>query len=83
MITTEDFYCAEGAEGQRLSRAARLIFKTADELNLSVADMMNLMTNLLAEMAFTECIDRQTLLEIVGKTYDLHIESATKDETIN
>ena len=83
MITTDDFYHAEGAEGRRLNMAARRLLKVADELGLSVADMINLMINLTADIAFTECIDRQTLLEVMGKTYDLHAESATKDETIN
>jgi hypothetical protein len=83
MKTEENFYQAEGMEGQRLKMAARRMYKVADELDLTVADMMNLMTNLIADMAFTECIDRQTLLEIIGKVYDLHVESATKDETIN
>jgi len=83
MITTDDFYHAEGAEGRRLNMAARRVFKIADDLGLGVADIMNLMTNLIVDIAFTECIDRQTLLEVIGKTYDLHVESATKDETIN
>lgn len=83
MKTEENFYPAEGAEGQRLNNAARRMYKTAEELDLSVADMMNLSISLIADIAFTECIDRQTLLEIIGKVYDMHVESATKDETIN
>jgi hypothetical protein len=83
MKIDEDFYRAEGAEGQRLKMAASRIYKVADELDLTVADMMNVMINLIADIAFTECIDRQTLLEIIGKVYDMHVESATKDETIN
>jgi hypothetical protein len=45
--------------------------------------MMNLLNNLLAEIAFVECVDRETLLNILGTTYDLHVESAMKDETFN
>jgi hypothetical protein len=52
-------------------------------MDLSVADMMNMMTNLLAEIAFVECVDRETLLNILGTTYDLHVESAIKNETLN
>lgn len=83
MKVEENFYYAEGAEEQRLNNAARRILKTADELELSVSDMMNLLNNLLAEIAFVECVDRETLLNILGTTYDLHVESAMKDETFN
>lgn len=83
MIKPADFYYAEGAEEQRLNIAARKFFKVADEMDLSVADMMNLMTNLIVEVAFTECIDREKLLNIIGTTYNLHVEAATKNETLN
>jgi len=83
MKTEENFYQAEGAEGVRLKMAARRIYRAADESDLTVGDMMNVMINLIADIAFTECIDRQTLLEIIGKVYDMHVESATKDETLN
>jgi hypothetical protein len=83
MKIEETFYYAEGAEEQRLNNATRKVLKIADEMDLSVADMMNMMTNLLAEIAFVECVDRETLLNILGTTYDLHVESAIKNETLN
>ena len=83
MKIEETFYYADGAEEQRLNNAARSILKAADEADLSVSDMMNLLNNLLAEIAFVECVDRATLLNILGTTYDLHVESATKNETFN
>lgn len=83
MKIEDGFYYAEGAEAQRLANASRKFFKIADDMELSVADMMNLLTNILAEIAFVECVDRESLLNIIGKTYDLHVESATKNETFN
>ena len=83
MIKQEGFYYAEGAEEQRLNTAARKFLKIADEMDLSVADMMNLMTNLIVEVAFTECIDKESLINIIGTTYNLHVEAATKNETLN
>lgn len=79
----EDFYHAEGEERVRLDRATRRILHIADDMNLSFADMMNILNNLLAEIAFAECIDRETLLTILGKTYDLHVAESVKSETIN
>ncbi len=83
MKIEENMHYAEGAEEQRLNNAARRIFKVADELELTTADMMNLMTNIIAEIAFVECIDRETIVGILGVTYDHHVKAAMKDETFN
>lgn len=83
MKIEDEMYYAEGAEEQRLSRAATRILKVADDLELTTADMMNLLTNLIAEIAFVECIDRETIISILGATYDHHVKAAMKDETFN
>lgn len=79
----EDFYHAEGEERVRLDRATRRILHIADDMDLDLNEMLNILNNLLAEIAFAECIDRETIVGILGKTYDLHVADSIKSETIN
>jgi hypothetical protein len=76
-------YEATDDEHARIMRATGRILRVFDDSDLSSADIMNLLTNLMAEIAVVECIDRETVLSVIGQTYDLHLEASSKDETLN
>jgi hypothetical protein len=82
-MKTVDPYVATDDEHARIMRATGRILRVFDDSGLSSADIMNLLTNLMSEIAVVECIDRETVLSVIGQTYDLHLEASAKDETLN
>jgi hypothetical protein len=83
MRALDEPYEATDDEHARIMRATGKILRVFDDLNLNVADMLNLLTNLIAEIAVVECLDRESIVTSVGRTYDLHLEASAKDETLN
>lgn len=82
-MKTVEPYMATDDEHVRILRASQRVFRVMADANLSTADMMNMLTNLIAEIAVVECVDRESVVVAVGKTYDLHLEASAKDETLN
>lgn len=78
-----DAYEATGDQHALILRAANRVLRVFAESDLSSADIMNLLTNLIAEIAVVECVDRESVIHAVGQTYDMHLEASAKNETIN
>lgn len=83
MKTVDEPYVASEDEHYRILRASGRVLRVLSEAELSSADVMNLLTNLIAEVAVVECLDRESVIKAVGMTYDLHLEASAKDETLN
>lgn len=82
-MKTVEPYAASGDEHKKLILVTNQVLRLCDAAEMSVADMMNMLTNLMAEVAVGECIDRETMLNAVGVTYDLHLAESMKNETFN
>jgi hypothetical protein len=83
MKTIGEPYIATDDEHVRIMRASTRVLRVLSEADLTSADVMNLLTNLIAEIAVVECLDRESLVVSIGRTYDLHLEASAKDETLN
>ena len=82
MKTTEP-YAADRQESEKLYEATGQIlgiFKTA---GISTADAMNVLANLMAELAVHTCLAKDDYLTAVARTYDLHLEHSADNETLN
>ena len=76
-------YKADEQETQRLGYVMKKMMELFDKHDLTTADVMNLTTNLLAEIAVMNCMDRESVLKALGQTYDAHLKNDTRDETFN
>lgn len=74
---------ADGDEREKLMRATKRILRAMEAEQLGTVDAMNVLTNLVAEIGIVACIDRENFLTAMGQTYDLHIEHANQNETLN
>lgn len=83
MAKVIEAYEAEGNERDRLMLATRRIVRVLEADELSSADCMNVLTNLIAEIAIVACVDRTSYMDAMAQTYDLHIEHASHNETLN
>lgn len=82
MKTVEPYRASED-EAARILRTLNKVLRVLGESDLSTADVMNLLVNLVAEVAVVECLDRESFITTMGKTYDLHLANNAKNETIN
>ena len=82
-MRTIDPYRASEDEAARLLRTLHKVLAVLRESDLNTADVMNLLINLVAEVAVVECIDRESFITTMGKTYDLHLANDAENETIN
>ena len=82
-MRTIDPYRASEDEAARLLRTLHKVLAVLRESDLNTADVMNLLINLVAEVAVVECIDRESFITTMGKTYDLHRATDAENETIN
>ena len=76
-------YRADEQETQRLGYVMGKMMELFDKHDLTTADVMNLTTNLLAEIAVMNCMDRESVLKALGQTYDAHLTRDSQDETLN
>jgi hypothetical protein len=82
-MRTIDPYRASEDEAARLLRTLNKVLAVFRDSDLNTADVMNLLINLVAEVAVVECIDRESFIATMGKTYDLHLANDAENETIN
>jgi hypothetical protein len=82
-MRTIDPYRASEDEAARLLRTLNKVLAVLRDSDLNTADVMNLLINLVAEVAVVECIDRESFITTMGKTYDLHLANDAENETIN
>jgi hypothetical protein len=74
---------AEGDERRKLMRTTLQIVRIMDKEELTSADSMNVLCNLVAEIAIVACVDKESFMQAIEQTYDLHIEHASHNETLN
>jgi hypothetical protein len=82
-MRTVDPYRASEDEAARILRTLNKVLAVLRDSDLNTADVMNLLINLVAEVAVVECIDRESFITTMGKTYDLHLANDAENETIN
>jgi hypothetical protein len=74
---------ADEYESERLVYVMKKMLELFDKYDLTTADVMNLLTNVVSEIAVMNCMDRESLIKAVGQTYDAHLLNDSKDETVN
>ena len=71
------------SDDKKLYEITDTIVELFSDARLRPDEVLNLLLNLLARSSILACVDRDTLVSGLVKTYDAHLEQDSKNETLN